>query len=368
LSHALARNSWTAPGELCLKRTRAWCVERFSALSELISTPVLFARHKGLTAAMSLQARLPSTSEVPTEKRAELWRERVAEKLLRITWDVPNDQLFHAAMIPVLCAGDVEIAGIESGPCLLTNTEAHAREKQHRCSIHILTSGHRAVTRRAEGEVELRKTMGIVLDEGKYYRHRSDNDLMRALVLMLPKPRIVERVPDFERLIESPLDISSEPFRLLQSFLNLPSAGVELNVPELARVNADYVVDLIVMSLSGRADDVEALQRRTLPETRYRVILGEIERGLGDPKLSGKTIAARIGITERYLQQLMEMHGETFSHFVLRQRLDKAAALLVSKRNLRISEIAFLCGFSDLSYFNRSFKKRFAENPRAYRR
>ena len=317
---------------------------------------------------MSLPARLPSTNEVPVAQRADLWRERVAEKLLRINWDVPENQPFHATMIPVLCAGDVEIAGIEAGPFLLTNTESHARGKQHRCSMHILTSGHRALTRRLGGEVELRKTMGVVLDEGKYYRHRSDNDLMRALVLMLPKARIMERVPDFEHLIESPLDISSEPFRLLQSFLSLPSAGVELNVPELARLNADYVVDLVVMSLCGRTDDAEAMQRRTLPETRYRVILGEIERGLGDPKLSGKAIAARIGITERYLQQLMEMHGETFSHFVLRQRLDKAAAMLVSKRNLRISEIAFLCGFSDLSYFNRTFKKRFAENPRAYRK
>jgi AraC-like DNA-binding protein len=229
-------------------------------------------------------------------------------------------------------------------------------------------SGYRAVTRRVEGEVELRKAMGVVLDEGKYYRHRSDNELMRALVLMLPKPRIMERVPDFERLIESPLDVSCEPFRLLQSFLNLPSAGVDLNVPELARVNADYVVDLVVMTLSGRADDSEAVQRRTLPETRYRVILGEIERGIGDPKLSGKTVAARVGITERYLQQLMETHGDTFSHFVLRQRLDRAAAMMVSKRNLRISEIAFMCGFSDLSYFNRTFKKRFGENPRAYRK
>ena len=307
-------------------------------------------------------------NEVSAESRANVWRERVADKLLRIDWNVPDDRPFHAVMAPVLCAGDVEIASIESGPCLLTNTQAHAREKQHRCSMHILTSGHRALTRRIEGEIELRKTMGVVLDEGKYYRHRSDNDLMRALVLMLPKPRIVERVPDFERLIEAPLDVGCEPFRLLQSFLNLPNAGIELNVPALARLNADYVVDLVVMALSGRADDAEALRRRTLPETRYRVILGEIERGLGDPQLSGKAVAARVGITERYLQQLMESHGETFSHFVLRQRLDKAAAILVAKRNLRISEIAFLCGFSDLSYFNRSFKRRFGENPRAYRR
>ena len=45
-----------------------------------------------------------------------------------------------------------------------------------------------------------------------------------------------------------------------------------------------------------------------------------------------------------------------------------AAAMLVSKRQMRIADVAFLCGFSDLSYFNRSFRKRFGETPRGYRK
>lgn len=76
-------------------------------------------------------------------------------------------------------------------------------------------------------------------------------------------------------------------------------------------------------------------------------------------------VAARAGITERYLQQLIEAHGETFSHRLLRLRLDAAA---LAKPAMRISEIAFACGFNDLSYFNRSFKKRFGESPRMHRR
>ena len=197
---------------------------------------------------------------------------------------------------------------------------------------------------------------------------RAAFSITRALILMLPKRRIVERVPAFERVIGPPFDLSCEPFRLLQSYLGLSSTGVNLNVPALARANAEYVIDLVVMMLERRAEDAEATLKRSQPEMRYRSILVEIERDLGDPKLSGKTIAARIGITERYLQQLMETHGETFSHFVLRQRLDKAAATLISRRNLRIAEVAFLCGFSDLSYFNRSFRKRFGETPRGYRK
>ncbi|MEQ1865545.1 MAG: helix-turn-helix domain-containing protein [Micropepsaceae bacterium] len=310
--------------------------------------------------------RIFSTEEFPPERRAEQWRERVTDKLLRVEWDVPGNLPLHAVMASVLCAGDVEIAALESGPFSLANTGEHARAKAHRCSLHIMTGGHRALTERDGGEFEMHKTMGVMLDEGKVYSHRSDNELTRALIVMLPKARILERVPAFDRLILAPLDIGCEPFRLLQSYLGLANASVDLNRPPFAKLNADYVVDLVVLSLCGRAD--EAARRHTLPEVRYRLILDEIERGVGDPKLSGKTVAARIGITERYLQQLMVAHGETFSHHLLRLRLDKAAALLVSKHEMRIAEIAFLCGFSDLSYFNRSFRKRFSETPRGYRK
>jgi AraC-like DNA-binding protein len=105
-----------------------------------------------------------------------------------------------------------------------------------------------------------------------------------------------------------------------------------------------------------------------LLKTRLAVILAEIERNVADPKLSGKIVAARVGITERYLQQLMESQGETFSRYLLRLRLDKAAGMLVAKPLTRVSEVAFQCGFNDLSYFNRSFKTRFGESPRTYRR
>lgn len=315
---------------------------------------------------MTAQARILSTDEAVLENRIELWRKHVSEPLLRVEWSVPDGHACNARLLPVICAGDIEIAILESGPFDITNTPAHAAKKQHRCSIHILTSGHRVITSREGSEFIAAKTMGVMLDEGRFYRHRSDNELTRALILMLPRPRILERVPAFDRLIGPPFDLSCEPFRMLQSYLGLSGAGVDLNAPALARANADYVVDLVVMMLEQRLED--AAERQVQPQARYRLILAEIERGIGDPKLSGKTVAARVGITERYLQQLMEMHGETFSHFVLRLRLDKAAAMLVSKKQMRVAEIAFLCGFSDLSYFNRSFRKRFGETPREYRK
>jgi AraC-like DNA-binding protein len=47
-------------------------------------------------------------------------------------------------------------------------------------------------------------------------------------------------------------------------------------------------------------------------------------------------------------------------------RLRKAADLLARPEG-RISDIAFDCGFNDLSYFNRCFRRRFGLTPSAAR-
>jgi len=50
-----------------------------------------------------------------------------------------------------------------------------------------------------------------------------------------------------------------------------------------------------------------------------------------------------------------------------RVRLRKAADLLARASERRISDIAFDCGFNDLSYFNRCFRRRFGLTPTAAR-
>ncbi len=59
--------------------------------------------------------------------------------------------------------------------------------------------------------------------------------------------------------------------------------------------------------------------------------------------------------------------GETPFQFILRVRLEKAAMLVWTKKNERISEIAYKCGFSDVSIFSRNFKKYFQISASQYR-
>ncbi len=63
----------------------------------------------------------------------------------------------------------------------------------------------------------------------------------------------------------------------------------------------------------------------------------------------------------------LSMVGETPFQFILRVRIEKAATLILTNNNESISEIAFKCGFSDISVFSRNFKNYFHITASQYR-
>jgi AraC-like DNA-binding protein len=75
----------------------------------------------------------------------------------------------------------------------------------------------------------------------------------------------------------------------------------------------------------------------------------------------------RGGLSERYVNELLYEAGASFSARLNELRLRKAADLLSRSGSRWISDVAFDRGFNDLSYFNRSFRRRFGLTPTAAR-
>jgi AraC-like DNA-binding protein/mannose-6-phosphate isomerase-like protein (cupin superfamily) len=73
------------------------------------------------------------------------------------------------------------------------------------------------------------------------------------------------------------------------------------------------------------------------------------------------------GVTPEHLgRTLRACTGQTPTEWINARRLQQAALLLVTTPN-SISDIAFDCGFSNVSYFHRLFRQRYHESPRSYR-
>jgi AraC family transcriptional regulator len=59
--------------------------------------------------------------------------------------------------------------------------------------------------------------------------------------------------------------------------------------------------------------------------------------------------------------------GETPAQYVKRLRLENAAHLLIYQQKVPITQIAFMCGFTSLSYFTYSFQSYFKTSPKSWR-
>ena len=81
------------------------------------------------------------------------------------------------------------------------------------------------------------------------------------------------------------------------------------------------------------------------------------------------TIAARQKVSPRYVQRLFDESGSTFTEYVMVQRLERAHRLLGDPRlsDRTMTAIAFAAGFSDLSHFQRRFRRRYGTPPSAFR-
>jgi AraC-like DNA-binding protein len=70
--------------------------------------------------------------------------------------------------------------------------------------------------------------------------------------------------------------------------------------------------------------------------------------------------------TSTFQRGFNKAFGQTPSKYILAQRMIKAKRLL-EDRNMRISEVAFDCGYESTSTFNRQFKKHFNCSPSEFR-
>ncbi len=95
-----------------------------------------------------------------------------------------------------------------------------------------------------------------------------------------------------------------------------------------------------------------------------------IKDGFADPDFGPGEVAAKAGISLRYLQKLFTQRGSTCSEFIYSVRLEHAAHLLhrraLLETNQSLSEVAYATGFADYTHFARKFRHRFGHAPGAH--
>jgi AraC-like DNA-binding protein len=223
-------------------------------------------------------------------------------------------------------------------------------------SITHYESNHCIITEPSGMEI-----VNIMLDLKKYALPELPEPLASVLPDVLPlHPRFDNHLTQLRRLhFDAPERVIGLIMRLHHELIDR-DAGYEAAAIDLFRLFLiECVRQVIRTGTAGPRREIASVHRlekvRRYIDANYRkpLVLDEL--------------AAVSGLSSNYLCMVFkEYSGKTIFNYIIERRIQNAIIQLLSTRK-KVIAIAFDCGFNDLSYFNRSFKKITGQSPVSYR-
>lgn len=169
----------------------------------------------------------------------------------------------------------------------------------------------------------------------------------------------VSRLPNYENI--SPFDahihvedMESERDRIIE-MCNLFTSGEGLY---LAALSASVKALLVKIA--------EMVDEHALPTRMVTALDAYIRENIGE-EISNTEIGAIFGYHPFYVSKMLkDKKGITLRQYIISYRLKMACGMLRYTAK-SINEIAEECGFTDASYFTKTFKSSYGETPKAYR-
>jgi AraC-like DNA-binding protein len=310
-----------------------------------------------------------SSDELPAEldnqARFALWQNLHEEHFGSTDLYFLNEREF-SVRVEFAQFGAVGLGHLEGTMRRIARTPRHVAADPSDVLMLALNRGKSAIACLQRGrDVTLTPGMATLVTnfEASEVLAKGDNSVF---TVNMPRDRLLDLVANVEDLVVRPLDPGSSAVRLLRRYLGivLEPDGVG-DDPALIEHVETTLLDLVALSLGAGREATEIAQMRGLRAARAQEIVAEIKSGFSNPAFSPRDIGLKLRLTPRYVQELLSETGTSFTERVLELRLQKARRMLANSRydGLKITEIAYACGFNDISYFNRAFRHRFGMTP-----
>jgi AraC-like DNA-binding protein len=179
---------------------------------------------------------------------------------------------------------------------------------------------------------------------------------------IVPRSALSPLVRDLEDASDRLIPAGANALRLLRGYLAFLRANTGILDPSLYHLAATHVYDLVALAIGATRDAAQIALARGARVARLQTVKDDFA---ANPCFTLATLAARQGVSPRYVQFLFESDGTTFTEYALEQRLLSTYRMLRNPRlaSQTIGALAFEAGFGDLSHFNRNFRRRFGASP-----
>ncbi|MDX2201482.1 MAG: AraC family transcriptional regulator [Hyphomicrobiaceae bacterium] len=296
----------------------------------------------------------------------KVWREQVGRVLLAVDFRPLSDTPIQMSLAPILNDNGVRIARWRHSPGLTFRDEELVRDGEASFSLIIpyrdgvrFEHRGRAVTLKAGEATLLRNCEPGMLGSARENSY---------LAIVLPCSPQIEAC-GAQDLIGERWPKRLESLRLLRTYVEAYDRLVQRSSAGVDRAVSEHVVQLASLAISEALGAAPGAALSVDDEPRTAIALDFIARNYFKPGLCVHDVARHQGISVRYLQLLCERRGVRLNAHINAVRLEAVRSMLAEPRmhDRQVSDIALSCGFSDVSHFNRLFRRTFGTSPTAFR-
>jgi AraC-like DNA-binding protein len=305
-----------------------------------------------------------SADAFPQRKRAAMFREYVRNRIVKLD-SCPLGENGYLDGIGMTLP-DLGVVAVSLTPTRCARTRETIRDGNDNIRLVILQrSVSSAPAAHLGRELTVEPGSAVVLSNCDLNSITFTASRSRMIALNLTRKTLRPLLRDFDAVLAHTIPKQIAPLTLLARYVEALVAEPAPPTLEFGQLAVAHIYDLAALAMGATRDAAEIANNRGLPAARLREIKSDITANLSRNDLSVVEIALRQRVTPRYVQLLFENEGTTFTEFVRNARLNRAHRILMDPRlaDRSISAIAFDTGFSDLSYFNRVFRRRFGETP-----
>jgi AraC-like DNA-binding protein len=302
-----------------------------------------------------------STGDLPAKDRIAIWREQYGRKTLKLDIEPISQKSFDCSVVKRALPG-VQIMSTVMSPVRITRRREFLADGNDDLIFIINQSGTATVvSRKREVVLEPGDALLMSAGEAKVFDRHSHGG---SLSFRIPHSSLSSIVTGIDDLVMHLIPQGAEVLKLLAGYAAPLFNEITLSTPKFRCTAVNHLLDLIALALVAEEDanglGVGGLSAARLSEAKSYIVENSFRRDL-----SVGTVATHLGVTPRKLQRMFESEGTTFSEFLLGQRLSRAHRMLTEPRWIQsaVATVAYDAGFGDLSYFNRSFKRRFGSTP-----
>jgi AraC-like DNA-binding protein len=296
----------------------------------------------------------------PADK-AHAWAEAMERTGVNI--EASASRKGFAASLTAVVLDDVQLGKASATTLRVERSRRMLADGDDRIQLLLSDGGGDLYARQRGLEVSWSEGAGVFLDGGVPHVSGAARG-GSAISIYLPRRRLGRAHAKILDGICQPLAPTGEAIVLLRRYTSC-LIGSDYTDPSLVVLAASHLVDLAILASGAGGPERDQALERGLPAGRLRAVLDTIDKRCREPGLSAADVAAGLGISTRYVQHLLQADGRTFSDELTARRLTLVHARLIapSSAGRSIADIAFSCGFNDLSTFYRAFRNRFGCTP-----